>query len=88
MSLYSHSVDSGSVGIKGKLASIPSSVWFSSLLIGMGSFMFGYTLAALNSCLVTGGGASPTACYNGDDNSSPSCPPGSIYDQFDLSTGN
>ena len=65
---------------------IPQSMWISALLVGLSSFMFGYALASLNSCLVLGDGNSASACYNGDDNNSPHCPKGTLYDDLDLST--
>ena len=77
-------VDSSSNVIKKQIA---SSLWFSSSVICLSSFMFGYTLAALNSCLVMGAAGSESACYNGDDNNSNPCPPGTIYDDLKLSTG-
>lgn len=68
-----------------KGAVIPLGMWRSAILVSLSSLLFGYALASLNSCLVTGDGNSAKACYNGDDDSSPSCPPGSIYDDMNLS---
>jgi len=67
-------------------STISNSMWISSFLIGLSSFLFGYALASLNSCLVLGDGNSASACYNGDDNNSPNCPKGTLYDDLDLST--
>lgn len=70
----------------GEGSSVPTSMWVAAVLIGMSSFMFGYALSSMNSCLVLGDGNSASKCYNGDDNSSPSCPVGSLYDDLDLNT--
>ena len=64
---------------------IPVSMWIASCLIGMSSFLFGFSLASLNSCLVFGDSNSASACYNDNDSS---CPIGTIYDDMDLSTCN
>ena len=64
-------------------APIPSAMWVAAFLIGMSSFMFGFSLASLNSCLVLGDSNSAGACYSGDDTS---CPKGTIYDDLNLNT--
>ena len=38
----------------------------------------------MNACLALGGRGSPDACYNGDDDSNPNCPEGTIYNDLDL----
>jgi len=63
---------------------LPIRMWISACLIGLSSFMFGYQIVALNSCLVAGDANSVSACYNGDDDSSPSCPKGTIFDDLNL----
>lgn len=65
---------------------IPGSMWRAAILISLSSLLFGYALASLNSCLVVGDGNSEIACFNGDDDASPNCPPGSIYDDMKLTT--
>lgn len=62
-------------------------MWTAALLIASQSFLYGYVLAALNACLVTGAGNDSEACFNNDDNNSGgSCPPGTIYNDLNLST--
>lgn len=63
---------------------LPFKMWINACLIGLSSFMFGYQIVALNSCLVSGDANSPSACYNGDDDSNPSCPKGTIFDDLNL----
>lgn len=66
---------------------IPKPMWTAALLIASQSFLYGYILAALNACLVTGAGNDSEACFNNDDNNSGgSCPPGTIYNDLNLST--
>lgn len=65
---------------------ITKNVWISSMLIICSSFMFGYGIISLNSCLVTGSKNSSEACYSGDDDGSQSCPIGTIFDDLNLST--
>jgi hypothetical protein len=67
--------------------SLPAKLTLAACLIGLSSFNFGYTFVSLNACLVTGNGNSPSACYNHDDDQSPSCPKGSIYEDLNLSNG-
>jgi SP family myo-inositol transporter-like MFS transporter 13 len=62
--------------------SIPLSMWTAVLLIATQSFLFGYCFSSLNPCLVAGDSNSGSACYDGTD----SCPPGSIYNDLNLST--
>jgi MFS family permease len=66
---------------------IPRNLWMATLLIASQSFLYGYVMVALNPCLVTGAGNDGAACYNGDDNNADGhCPPGTIYNDLDLST--
>ena len=64
---------------------IPTKMWTAAMLICLSSFMFGYSLSSLNSCLVLGSGDSASKCFSGDDDGSPSCPPGTIYNDLNLS---
>ena len=43
-------------------------------------------MKALNSCLVTGDGNDPKKCYDNTDDESINCPPGTIYNDLNLST--
>lgn len=43
-------------------------------------------IAALNASLVTGDGDSASACYHDTDDSSDGCPPGTLYNDIQLST--
>ena len=63
---------------------IPRQMWFVAFLICMSGVSYGYALVSLNTCLVLGSRNSMSACYNGDDDSSPGCPKGSIFDDLDL----
>lgn len=65
---------------------VGSRLKITAVLIGLSSFMFGYNLVSLNGCLVTGNGDSASACYNGDDDGSPDCPKGSIFDDLKMSS--
>jgi hypothetical protein len=65
---------------------ITTKMWVIIVLINMSSFMYGYVLVGFNACLALGTRGNAAACYNGDDDSNPSCPEGSIYDDIDLST--
>ena len=65
---------------------VSANLWIASYLIGLSSFMLGYALVSLNSCLVTGDKNSGDACFNGDDDGNPSCPQGSIYVDLNLTT--
>ena len=56
------------------------------MLINMSALMYGYVLIAFNACLALGSRGNPGACYNGDDDASPNCPEGSVYDDLNLST--
>ena len=62
---------------------IPRSVWVSTILICMQSFLQGYIFMALNPTLVMGDKNSQSSCLDGSDSS---CPPGSIYQDLALST--
>lgn len=62
--------------------SIPLSMWTAVLLIAIQSFLFGYCFSCLNPCLVAGSSNSGAACYDGTDD----CPPGSIYNDLNLTT--
>mmetsp|Transcript_1782 Transcript_1782/g.2799 ORF Transcript_1782/g.2799 Transcript_1782/m.2799 type:complete len:518 (-) Transcript_1782:256-1809(-) len=66
--------------------SIPIKMWIASLLVSLPSFLFGYVTAALNSCLITGDADSASKCFNDNDDGSPSCPPGTIYNDVKLTT--
>eukprot|EP01039_Chlorochromonas_danica_P000134 gene132-142_t len=68
---------------EGKREAIPWPMWRAALLITSQSFLFGYCFSALNACLVTGDNTSGSDCYNGNDSS---CPPGTIYNDINLST--
>lgn len=57
--------------------------WKSIILVATQSFLFGYTFAVLNPCLVLGENNSVDDCYSGKDST---CPPGSIYNDFALTT--
>ena len=61
---------------------IPTSMWIAALLVASQSFLYGYVFAALNSCLVTGDDKDGSHCFDKTDSS---CPPGSIYNDIDLS---
>ena len=63
---------------------IPFSMWKTALLIGQQSFLFGYCFSALNACLTTGDDNDGSHCYDGTDDT---CPPGTIYNDINLSTG-
>ena len=62
---------------------VPTTMWIAAGLITLSSLMVGYSFASLNSCLVFGEKNSADACYNKDDDGG--CPPGTIYDDLDLS---
>jgi MFS family permease len=64
-------------------STIATKLWLSACLIGLSSFMYGYSITALNSCLVFGNAKSGIDCYNKNDDGS--CPPGTIYDDLELS---
>ena len=66
-----------------KKSPIATKLWISACLIGLSSFMYGYSITALNSCLVFGNSKSGIDCYNQNDDGS--CPPGTIYDDLELS---
>lgn len=66
--------------------SISTKMWIIVTLINFSALMYGYVLVGFNACLVTGSKGSADACYNGDDDGSPNCPIGSVYDDLDLST--
>jgi len=65
---------------------ISQKLWIATFLTATPSFVFGFALAALNSCLVTGGGNSETKCFNSDDDDSDPCPIGTIYNDLDLNS--
>ena len=66
---------------------IVKNLWIATLLIASQSFLYGYVMVALNPCMVTGKGNSGTACFNNDDNNADGhCPPGTVYNDLDLST--
>ena len=64
--------------------SIPTSMWIATCLVALSSFMFGFALASLNSCLVLGDGNDAKACYDGTDDKTPHCPVGTLYNDMDL----
>ena len=61
-------------------------MWIAAVLVSLQSFQFGYALSCLNSALVTGDANDPQRCYDNTDDSTPSCPPGTIYNDIKLST--
>lgn len=63
---------------------VPTRLRSFATLVSVPSFLMGYVLASLNSCFVYGSSGSARACYNGDDDGSPNCPPGTIFDTFDM----
>ena len=65
---------------------VSTKMWIVVTLINMSSLMYGYVLVGFNACLALGNRGNPSACYNGDDDWSPSCPEGSIYDDLNLTT--
>ena len=65
---------------------IPRAMWIAAILINMSAVMYGYCIVSLNSCLVLGSKQSYTACYQNDDDGSPSCPKGTIYNNLELTT--
>eukprot|EP00604_Paraphysomonas_vestita_P001944 CAMPEP_0174821704 /NCGR_PEP_ID=MMETSP1107-20130205/9207_1 /TAXON_ID=36770 /ORGANISM="Paraphysomonas vestita, Strain GFlagA" /LENGTH=521 /DNA_ID=CAMNT_0016039023 /DNA_START=23 /DNA_END=1588 /DNA_ORIENTATION=+ len=65
---------------------IPTKMWIAAFLISLPSFLFGYISAALNSCLITGDGDDAGKCYDNNDDASPNCPPGTVYNDIKLST--
>jgi MFS family permease len=63
---------------------VTSSMWAATIVSALPSFIFGYALAALNSCLVTGSdNKSAASCFDGSDSS---CPTGTLYNDLELST--
>jgi hypothetical protein len=64
-------------------AKVPNALWASAALIALSSLMTGYAFSSLNSCLVFGNKNSADACFYKDDDGG--CPPGTIYDDLDLS---
>jgi len=60
-------------------------MWIATILICQSSFLFGFALSSLNACLVLGDKNKAAACFNGDDDASPNCPPGTIYNDMLLS---
>jgi hypothetical protein len=61
-------------------------MWISAILISLPSFLFGYIMAALNSCLVFGSAKSASRCFQGNDDGINSCPIGTMYKDIDMST--
>lgn len=72
---------SGNGEIEGQ-AIIPFELWRGALLVCTQSFLFGYVFSCLNACLMTGDNNSGPDCYHNTDSS---CPPGTIYNSFNLS---
>lgn len=65
---------------------IPMRMWIAAVLVSLQSFQFGYAISCLNSALVTGDANDPQRCYDNTDDASPPCPPGTIYNDIQLST--
>jgi MFS family permease len=65
---------------------ITRSMWMATFLVASQSFLYGYVMVALNPCLVTGPGNDGSSCYHNDDNNGAGCPPGTIYNDLNLST--
>ena len=63
---------------------VTSNMWVAAFLTATPSFVFGFALAALNSCLVKGDGNDEGKCFSGDDDDSNGCPQGTIYKDLDL----
>ena len=61
-------------------------MWRAAILVAMQSFLYGYIFASLNSCLVTGAANDGHKCYTNTDEGSNPCPPGTIYNDIDLTT--
>jgi sugar porter (SP) family MFS transporter len=64
-------------------AKIPPAMWVAVWLITLQSFVFGYEISALNTCLVTGEDKRGSSCHDGSD---VTCPTGSIFRDLNLST--
>lgn len=62
---------------------ISNNLWISSILISFPSFLLGYSIVSFNPCLATGENNNGSACFDGSDTS---CPPGSVYNDINLST--
>lgn len=58
-------------------------MWIAACLITCQSFVFGFEISALNTCIVTGVQKKGSSCYDGTD---ATCPAGSIYRDLNLST--
>lgn len=65
---------------------VTSRMWKVAIIIAQQSFLYGYVFACLNSCLVTGDANDASKCYYDTDDSHNACPPGTIYNQLNLST--
>ena len=63
-------------------AAITPRMWISAVMVAQPSFVFGYALAALNSCFVLGDDTEKQ-CYDGDHTDN-ECPIGSIYRDMSL----
>lgn len=63
---------------------VTTNMWVAAFLTATPSFVFGFALAALNSCLVKGDGNDEGKCFSGDDDDSNGCPQGTIYKDLDL----
>ena len=66
---------------------ISTKMWMVITLINLSALMYGYVLVGFNACLVVGNRGSTSACYNGDDDQTPPCPKGSVYDDLPLTLG-
>ena len=58
-------------------------MWVAAALITIQSFVFGFSISALNTAIVTGDNKKGSSCFDGTDES---CPPGSLYRDLNLST--
>lgn len=63
---------------------IPIAMWQVAILIALQSLSYGYVYSCLNACLVTGDDNKGSHCYDGSDDS---CPPGTIYNDINLTLG-
>lgn len=61
-------------------------MWVVAFVVALPSFLFGYILAALNACLLTGDADNQRKCYYNNDDASPDCPMGTVFNDIVLST--
>ena len=65
---------------------IPLKMWLVTLLVSTPAFLYGYVTASLNAAMITGDANSQSNCYHDTDDETPSCPPGTIYNDILLTT--